>query len=103
MAKITITGNTFPVKEELKALGARWNSTAKGWDVDENVAEQARQIVAGAPPKVARVAGSSSGQSSSHRPHYTKCQVCGVQADRYHKIYGSGECRDCYEERKMGY
>jgi len=31
-----ITGNTFPVKEQLKALGAKWNPAAKGWNVPNN-------------------------------------------------------------------
>jgi len=32
-----------------------------------------------------------------------KCIVCGARASRHLRIYRSGECRDCYEERKMGY
>ena len=46
----TITGNTFPVKEELKKLGGKWNPTAKGWDVPDNKADAARAIVAAASP-----------------------------------------------------
>ncbi|MDD5350038.1 MAG: hypothetical protein PHQ12_07490 [Chthoniobacteraceae bacterium] len=48
---ITITGNTYPVKEQLKALGGRWNADARGWDVADDKAEQARAIVAAAPVK----------------------------------------------------
>lgn len=44
----TITGNTYPVKEALKALGARWNKRAQGWDVADEKADEARAIVAGA-------------------------------------------------------
>lgn len=46
--KVAITGNTYPVKEQLKALGARWNPDAKAWMVEAEKAEQARNIVAGA-------------------------------------------------------
>lgn len=98
---IAITGNTYPVKDQLKALGARWNPDQKAWMVDEEKAEQARQIVAGAP------AQSGNGNRSSYRPH--KCVVCGIVPQRnsrgYYdvRIYRSGECQDCYEERKMGY
>lgn len=88
-----ITGNTYPVKDSLKALGARWNADQKAWMVEDSKAEQARKIVAGAP------AVSAERKPFVHR----KCQMCGRHADRYTRIYGSGECRDCYEERKMGY
>lgn len=46
----TITGNTYPVKEQLKALGATWNSAAQGWDIADEHAEKARVIVAAAGP-----------------------------------------------------
>jgi hypothetical protein len=46
----TITGNTYPVKEQLKALGGRWNAGAQGWDVPDTKAEEARTIVAAAGP-----------------------------------------------------
>ena len=37
----TIIGNTYPVKEQIKALGGKWNSAKKGWDVPDSKAEQA--------------------------------------------------------------
>lgn len=46
---VLITGNTFPVKEELKKLGGRWDSTAQGWKVPAAKAEEARTLVAQAP------------------------------------------------------
>lgn len=91
---VLITGNTFPVKEQLKALGGKWNSEQKGWEVPDDRAEEAKALVASAPAQPKQQSG---------RRHYSKCQVCGVKASRYVRIYGSGECRDCYEERKMGY
>lgn len=45
-----ITGNTYPVKDRLRALGGRWNRGANGWDVPEDKAEEARAIVAAAGP-----------------------------------------------------
>jgi len=98
--RVDISGNTYPVREQLKALGAKWDAARKVWTVDETRAEEARALVTGAP----RTAGSS----SSYRPR--KCVVCGhverrnargyVDGDR---ILRSGECQSCYEERKMGY
>lgn len=49
-----ITGNTFPVKDQLKALGGRWDATAKAWNVPEERAEEARALVAGAGPQAPR-------------------------------------------------
>ena len=46
----TITGNTYPVKSQLKALGGRWNSAAQGWDVPDARAGEAQAIVAAAGP-----------------------------------------------------
>lgn len=51
---IAITGNTFPVKEQLKALGGRWDATAKAWNVPEERADEARALVAGAGPQAPR-------------------------------------------------
>jgi hypothetical protein len=99
----TITGNTYPVKDSLKALGARWNPDQKAWMVSDDKAEQAYKIVA---------QGGSS-QSTPRPFRHTKCVTCGVvqrlgagpRGHRYPepKILKSGECVDCYEERKMGY
>lgn len=94
-----ITGNTYPVKEKLKALGARWNGDAKAWMVPDDKATEAAAIVAAAPAEIPGAA----------RPafrHY-KCKQCGCAASRYNPIYRSGVCRDCYksdkEEADMGY
>jgi len=44
----TITGNTYPVKDAIKAMGGKWNKIAKGWDVPDEVADEARALVSGA-------------------------------------------------------
>jgi hypothetical protein len=36
MKRKDITGNTFPVKDQLKALGARWDAEKKVWWIDRN-------------------------------------------------------------------
>jgi hypothetical protein len=54
----TITGNTYPVKEAIKALDARvrWNKGAQGWDVPDEHADAARALVADAGPARPRAA-----------------------------------------------
>ena len=97
---VAITGNTYPVKDQLKALGGRWDADRKAWMVPEAKAAEAQALVHGAK-------SSGSGEYRPYRP--TKCRVCGIQETRNsrgyteNKILRSGECVDCYEERKMGY
>jgi len=97
---IAITGNTYPVREQLKALGARWNPDDKSWMVADAHAAKARAIVSSAPAQ-ARPTG------STYRP--SRCRVCGAEEKRDSRgyltvrIYRSGECQDCFEERRMGY
>ena len=95
---VLITGNTYPVKDQIKALGGRWDADAKGWRVPADKATEAQALVSGG--------GSGMAATKSSRPR--KCVVCGVVP--YYtrgypsvKIYRSGECQDCFEERKMGY
>ena len=46
----TITGNTYPVRAQLKALGGTWNPAAQGWDMPDDKVVQAEAIVAAAGP-----------------------------------------------------
>ena len=43
---VLITGNTYPVKDALKALGGRWDAAEKGWRVPAANAGEARRLVA---------------------------------------------------------
>lgn len=49
-----ITGNTYPVREELKALGGQWNKYRKGWEVPSGNAEKAQALVSSSRPKSRR-------------------------------------------------
>lgn len=61
-----ITGNTYPHREALRAMGGRWNSFAQGWEVPAEVAKQARALVAGsAAGSVARPAPRASRYQSN--------------------------------------
>ena len=42
---VLIQGDTYRVKEELKALGGVWDPVAKGWRVPTEYAAEARNIV----------------------------------------------------------
>ena len=69
----TITGNTFPVRDKLKALGGKWNPDAKGWDVPDSRVEEARKLVASAPP--------------AKRRHHARCAECGAPSKGFYRCY----------------
>lgn len=71
MTTVAITGNTYPIKDALKALGGRWNADRKAWMVPADRAGEARSLVAGTPAKSARNSG-----SSRRRGTWTGC-FCG--------------------------
>ncbi len=54
MKTVSITGNTYPVKDQLKDLGAKWSKAQGVWVIGEDKADEARAIVAGAGAKVPR-------------------------------------------------
>lgn len=45
---VKIMGHTFPVKDELKDLGAKWDKEEKAWFISEDKLEEANAIVAAA-------------------------------------------------------
>jgi hypothetical protein len=80
---VAITGNTFPVKDYLKALGARWNPETKAWMVAADKAATARKIVAGAGSGAAKTSG---------KPHFSKCHDCGRPSRGFYR------CWDCKQD-----
>ena len=89
---VQITGNTYPVKDQLKALGARWNGENKCWMIDAAKADEALEIVAGSKsaPARRRYTGAPTSYRSLSRP--------GVQA----KIEASWNRREDRFERANG-
>lgn len=95
-----ITGNTYPVKDQLKALGGKWNPDRKLWEVPDSKWEAAEKLVKAAPTDrpalsktdiiaiAVRKRGGTSGE----------CYSCGAKCK-----YPYDECWDCKEERDMGY
>ena len=39
-----ITGNTYPHRQALRAMGGRWNAVAQGWEVPAEIADRARAL-----------------------------------------------------------
>ena len=75
---VAITGNTYPVKDQIRALGGRWNPETKSWMVPETQATAARALVSAAPVQ-ARKTGA--------KPHFSKCHECGAPSRGYYRCY----------------
>ncbi len=51
---VAITGNTYPVKDQLKKLGGIWNKDMKSWMVPVDKEEQAMEIMDSIPTRNSR-------------------------------------------------
>lgn len=72
---VAISGNTYPVKDQLKALGARWNPDQKAWMISADKAKQASAIVAATP------------RQTASKPHFARCHECGAPSKGYYRCY----------------
>lgn len=45
-----LTGNTYPVRDKIKALGGIWNPVQKGWMIPADKFDEAAALVKYAPP-----------------------------------------------------
>ena len=105
MKMVAIRGNTYPVKDAIKALGGRWSPDEKAWMVPDAKAAEAQALVSGAPQSTP----TATADKGRYRP--TRCAECGARAGRYTRIYGysdrTAKCGPCFgderEEREMGY
>jgi hypothetical protein len=72
MDKVLISGNTYPVRDQLRALGGVWDAAAKGWRVPADKADEARKLVGSAP-------AATKPRTSAYRPHGMGgiCAACG--------------------------
>ena len=78
---VLITGNTYPVKNALKALGGRWDADAKGWRVPSSQATKAKALVAGS---ASASKGTRTGCRCGSVEEYSKstdCWSCRHDAD----------------------
>lgn len=104
MELVLITGNTYPVKDQIKDLGGRWDATAKGWRVPSDKAPQAQLLVSGA-----GLAGGGNRTSNGGKSNSKTCYECGHTERRNARGYPVGDrvwgglCQSCREERDMGY
>jgi len=97
---VLITGNTFPVKDALRALGGRWNAGRIGWEVPAAREAEARQLVAGAGPKTAAPSlGRASRATGRVRAAWRPCGYPGCNSNYCDDCDGLGGGRDSFYGR----
>lgn len=94
-----VTGNTYPVKDKIKALGGQWDKDRKLWLVPDDKFQEAEAAVRSAAAQkelskedIIAIAVRNRGGTPGI------CSSCGAVC---RKPYD--ECWDCREERDMGY
>lgn len=94
-ATVLVTGNTYPVKDQLKALGGRWDAQAKGWRVPADKASEAQALVSGAPKGYVRSTTAAPRRSYARRG----ARYCeGWGADNPHAPRPPYTCHDCCDD-----
>jgi hypothetical protein len=85
-AKVPVNGNTYPVRDQLRAMGGEWDAAAKVWVVPVSQEAAAKALVAGA------------GERQAYRPK--QCKQCGARPNvrGWPRIYRNGICSDCYSD-----
>lgn len=94
---VLVTGNTYPVKESLKATGARWDAANKGWRVPATKAAEAQALVSGAPRSAPRSSHSAPRYTvrSSRSGRWTGCS-CGSREDSSGQLIPArNNCASC--------
>lgn len=67
-ATVKITGNTYPVRDQLARLGARWSASERCWYVSEDRADEAKALIA--------QCGRATPKTTGYR---RTCRTCGCR------------------------
>jgi hypothetical protein len=71
---VEIAGNTYPVRDQLRALGGKWDAARKVWMVPADKADEARKLVEAAPR------GKATGtKTRGHTYSPRVCKDCGCR------------------------
>jgi hypothetical protein len=108
MAQVVIAGNTYPVKDQLKSLGAKWDPDQRCWTITDKKIAEAQKIVAATLKPAATGKCSKCGKPCDpkystcydHKPVPTQCKQCGKRPGPrgWPRIYRNGICSDCYRD-----
>lgn len=92
-----VSGNTYPVRDQIRALGGKWNANAKAWQVPDERAEEAKALVASAPKSELSRADIIAIAVRKRGGKPGVCYACGSKCK-----YPYDLCWDCKELERMG-
>jgi hypothetical protein len=87
-ALIPVLGDTYPVKDQLKAIGARWNADRKCWMIPVEKSAEASRIV-----NAVRKSPASVPARKFARPSFGGLWTCGVCGEE--NKASAGSCWEC--------
>ena len=93
MTMAMISGNTFPVKDQLKKLGGKWDKNENAWFVPMDKEVEALALVSDEPRKTA-ASQSYSRPAYSSRYAGAKCPTCGGGSS----VCGGAKGQTCDQE-----
>lgn len=94
---VLITGDTYPVKDQLRALGGKWEAGVRGWRVPADKAAEARKLVADAAYARTKDAPSASGKRDA-----VALVAGGARHSSCRSNQKSGSCETCGDYKKPG-
>jgi hypothetical protein len=100
---VAIEGNTYPIKDKLRAMGGTWDAGAKVWRVPSSKAEEAKALVAAQPAKASadytqtrQYSGAQPKRSFGVRRNGGRCRGCkGPIVNASHCHAQGGYCGSC--------
>lgn len=87
---VDVPGKTYPVKDQLKAMGGAYDAASKTWRVPQSRLPAATALVLMGPPVGSKPAAFV----------HSKCKNCGARPNErgWPRIYKNGVCSDCYSD-----
>lgn len=76
MSMVKILGYTYPVRDKLRELGAKWDPDEKAWFIEEEKLEEANAIVGKTPPREPKKTG-----KPARKLFHVRCPTCGTEWD----------------------
>ena len=86
--ELLIGGQTFPVKDELKALGSTWSSEAKSWIFPLPMKSRILQHFGANVRSGKKTCELCKMSFEPARPHYYMCEECFPHSDYLENLYG---------------
>ena len=93
-----VAGNTYPIRQQLKDMGGKWDANKKIWFVPLNRLDEAVKLASGVDKQPLSRTDQIAIAARRRGEQPGTCSMCGEKCK-----YPYTECWNCKEERDMGY